>query len=100
MRCRLLFRCGHVARAGSHAQAVAARRSDLYFDFSKSAAKLAALRRISKHVLLTKIASDFCRCAGDRLAFLRKVGNATRIFAEPPEKSWVFFLAIRTDEGN
>src|SRR5580700_4390510 len=86
-----------VALSSSHVQPDMAGRDDLHFDSSKSAGALDVQRRIADRVLLAKIVCDFCCYVCDGLAFAGKVGDSPRIFAEPPEKAWIFFLYIRTD---
>src|ERR1700682_76166 len=75
-------------------------RSDFHFDFSKSISTLHVLRRITKRVLLAKIPSDFCRYTCDGFNFAREVSDSSGIFAKPLEKTRVFFLVTRTDQGN
>src|SRR6266404_2849429 len=97
--CGLLLRGKRIALASSHAQPATASRSDLHFDFSKNAGTLHILWRITKRVLLAKIASNFCRHACGGFACAREVGDSSGILAEPPEEIWVFFLK-RPNQGD
>src|SRR4029077_2816454 len=100
LRCGLPHRRRRVTLPGSHVQPVMTWCIDLHFDFSKSIGTLHILRRITKCVLLAKIASDFRRYVCDGFAFTREVGDSSGIFAEPPEKTRVFFFVIRTDQSD
>src|ERR1700687_3965112 len=75
-------------------------RSDFHFDFSKSISTLHVLRRITKRLLPRNIPSDFCRYPCDGFTFAREVSDSSGIFAKPLEKTRVFFLVTRTDQGN
>jgi len=100
LRCGLLLRRRRVALPGSYVQPATAWRTDLHFNFSKSIGTLHVLRCITERILLAKIASDLCRHVCDGFACAREISDSSRVFAEPPEQTGIFFLVIRTDQGD
>jgi len=75
-------------------------RSDFHFDFFEKHQRASCS---AAHNQACTAREDRVRFSDDTFATdspLRGVGDSSGIFAKPLEKTRVFFLAIRTDQGN